>query len=99
MEGVDTNPRLGTERYAIRRPIGGGATGLVYEAWDRQRKQAVAVKTLIVPKLWIDQEGAADGIARLETYRGYVTANDPRVLVGLGPKSGVGSSAPSPTGA
>ncbi|MBT3217864.1 MAG: protein kinase [Proteobacteria bacterium] len=41
-EGVFT----GTKRYAIRHRIGGGATGIVYEAYDRKRDAIVALKTL-----------------------------------------------------
>jgi serine/threonine protein kinase len=37
----------GTVRYEVSRRIGEGATGIVYEAFDRQRGQAVAVKRLL----------------------------------------------------
>jgi serine/threonine protein kinase len=37
----------GTARYEIVRRIGEGAMGVVYEAFDRQRGQAVAVKRLL----------------------------------------------------
>jgi serine/threonine protein kinase len=37
----------GTARYQVSRRIGEGATGIVYEALDRQRGQAVAVKRLL----------------------------------------------------
>jgi len=46
MEGADRPAFEGSERYTIRRPIGGGAMGLVYEAWDRERQVPVALKTL-----------------------------------------------------
>ena len=36
----------GTERFAIRRRIGVGGMGIVYEAWDGERGEAVALKTL-----------------------------------------------------
>jgi serine/threonine protein kinase len=43
---LDPNEWKGTARYRIVRRIGEGATGVVYEAFDRERAQAVAVKTL-----------------------------------------------------
>jgi eukaryotic-like serine/threonine-protein kinase len=36
----------GTDRYAVRRCIGTGGMGAVYEAFDRERGQAVAIKRL-----------------------------------------------------
>jgi hypothetical protein len=39
----------GTERFAIRRRIGAGAMGIVYEAWDHERGGAVALKVLRSP--------------------------------------------------
>jgi len=37
----------GTARYEVRRRIGAGGMGAVYEAFDREREQLVAVKTLL----------------------------------------------------
>jgi eukaryotic-like serine/threonine-protein kinase len=36
----------GTDRYELRRWLGAGATGVVYEAFDRERKVRIALKTL-----------------------------------------------------
>src|ERR1700728_1507074 len=37
----------GTERYAVVRCIGQGGMGVVYEAFDRERGRAVALKTIL----------------------------------------------------
>ncbi len=37
----------GTRRYVVRRELGTGAVGRVYEAWDSQRRCEVALKTLV----------------------------------------------------
>jgi serine/threonine protein kinase len=36
----------GTERFEIRSHLGGGGFGVVYRAFDRERKLDVALKTL-----------------------------------------------------
>ncbi|MEQ1507854.1 MAG: protein kinase, partial [Myxococcota bacterium] len=37
---------LGAPRYALGRRLGSGSTGVVYEAFDRDRRVSVALKTL-----------------------------------------------------
>ena len=44
---LDPQEWKGTARYRIVRRIGEGAMGVVYEAFDRERAQTVAVKTLL----------------------------------------------------
>ena len=36
----------GNDRYSVRRCLGGGTLGLVFEGYDRLRKTEVALKTL-----------------------------------------------------
>jgi len=52
----------GSDRYAIRRRLGEGGMGVVYEAFDRGRDQTVALKTL--------SRVNASGIYRLKRERG-----------------------------
>src|SRR5687767_1899066 len=47
MRGVATF--VGSERFEIRRRIGAGAMGIVYEAFDRERGMPVALKTMRTP--------------------------------------------------
>lgn len=44
----DHDPRefTGTDRFEVRRCLGAGGMGVVYESWDRERGQRVALKTL-----------------------------------------------------
>src|SRR6266542_2012422 len=39
-------PFAGTARFQLRRRLGAGAFGVVYEAYDRERSSVVALKTL-----------------------------------------------------
>ena len=45
--GLETPDWKGTARYEVLRCIGKGGMGLVYEAFDRERQQRVALKTLL----------------------------------------------------
>src|SRR4051794_40201454 len=45
-QGAGRAAWTGTERYEIRRTLGEGGMGVVYEAFDRERQQLVAIKTL-----------------------------------------------------
>lgn len=46
MEGREAFEFRGTKRFEVRRRIGAGGMGIVYEAYDRERDHAVALKTL-----------------------------------------------------
>ena len=39
-------PFAGTRRFVVRSCLGAGATGVVYEAFDREKQSAVALKLL-----------------------------------------------------
>jgi eukaryotic-like serine/threonine-protein kinase len=46
MAGSEEEPFAGTARFQLRRRLGAGAFGVVYEAFDRERSNVVALKTL-----------------------------------------------------
>jgi serine/threonine protein kinase len=46
MTDAEEKPFAGTARFQLRRRLGAGAFGVVYEAYDRERSSVVALKTL-----------------------------------------------------
>ena len=46
MADAGEEPFAGTARFQLRRRLGAGAFGVVYEAYDRERSSVVALKTL-----------------------------------------------------
>ena len=66
---------FGTQRYALRRRLGAGATGIVFAAFDRERGVEVALKTL--------RRVDADGILQIKReFRSLAEVSHPN-LVGL----------------
>jgi eukaryotic-like serine/threonine-protein kinase len=72
---ADGNPEEfeGTERFVVRRRLGAGAFGVVYEALDRERDAIVALKTL--------RHFAADDLYRFKNeFRALVDVSHPNLL-------------------
>src|SRR5687768_13235216 len=69
-------PFRGTTRFEVRRVLGEGGMGVVYEAFDRERELTVALKTL----RWVD----AQSIFRLKTEFRARADLEHRNLVRLG---------------
>src|SRR5947209_11184811 len=66
----------GTERFEVRRCLGAGGMGVVYEAFDRERQARVALKTL--------RSMSADGLLRFKReFRDFLDLAHPN-LISLG---------------
>jgi serine/threonine protein kinase len=47
MESREVDDFNGNERFDVRRRVGAGGMGAVYEAYDRERDMRVAIKTIL----------------------------------------------------
>ena len=81
LRGLPTIPSWLTERYLLLRGIGRGGAGLVFEAWDAQDKQRLALKLLVAggpagPELVARFKREAVLQAGLKDYPGIVAVRD-----------------------
>jgi eukaryotic-like serine/threonine-protein kinase len=63
----------GTERFTVRRPLGAGGMGVVYEVHDRVRNEVVALKTLL-------RAGASDIYRLKREFRSLADVAHPNLV-------------------
>lgn len=66
-------------RYVAKRPLGRGAFGIVYLAWDNELERDVAIKVLTVPSLSRDEARTLAGLR----HPGIVAIHDVGMVGGL----------------
>jgi len=67
----DDNAFLGTKRFQIKRELGAGGMGVVYEAYDHEKKVAVALKTL----RYVDAKGLERFRREFRALEGFAHPN------------------------